>query len=129
MSTSAERMRRLRERRAALLEPVDGPPLRAADELLAPAVEETLSALGLAPRFAAAAQLARQYAAAIDGARDEAAALRVFGPQLLKVLEALRATPMSRKGAADPAGPQRVNKIAAQRAAFQAAQIRRRRGA
>lgn len=129
MSTSTERMRRLRARRAALLEPVDGPPLRDADELLAPAVEETLAALQLAERDAAAAQVARAYASAIDQARDQAYALRWLGPLLLAALTALQATPASRPaGARQPAGPQRVNRIAQQRADFQARQIRRHRG-
>lgn len=93
MSTSAERMRRLRERRTAALIPVDGPtPLPEADQL-APAVEEALTALKLGERDAAAAQLARRYAAAIDQAADPAYALRWLGPLLLRTLGELQATP------------------------------------
>jgi hypothetical protein len=96
MSTSAERMRRLRERRASALIPVDGPcPLPEADQLT-PAIEETLGALQLAERDAAAAQLARRYAVAIDQAADPAYAMRWLGPELLKVLTSLQATPAAR---------------------------------
>lgn len=80
MSTSAERMRRLRERRAAALIPIEGAPLQAADELLRPAVEETLAALDLAPEDVGTAQLAARYADLIDQARDPAGALRWVGP-------------------------------------------------
>jgi hypothetical protein len=101
MSTSAERMRRLRERRAAALVPIGGQPPRPADELLGPAVEETLSALQLGERDAGAAQLARSYARLIDQAPEEGrvAALRAAGPLLLKALQALGATPASRAAA------------------------------
>jgi hypothetical protein len=99
MSTSAERMRRLRERRAAGLIPIDGEPPRPADELLAPAVEETLAALELGADSAGAAQIARRYARVIDGASDQAWAYRWIGPLLLAALVELRATPMSRKEA------------------------------
>lgn len=103
-------MRRLRERRAdeqavALL-PVPGAPPRDLDELLLPAVDVTLEALELGERFAGIAQLARVLASAIDEARDQATALRVLGPQLRQVLEALGGTPAAR--ARMPAGkPQR----------------------
>ena len=53
MSTSAERMRRLRERRTVALIPVDGPSPLPEDEQLAPAVEESLGALKLRPEDAA----------------------------------------------------------------------------
>jgi hypothetical protein len=89
-------MRRLRERRARLIEPGDGRAMRAGADLLLPAVESALSALELAGRDAAAAQLARSYAAAVDEAQDQAAALARFGPLLLKSLVALGATPLSR---------------------------------
>ncbi|HEY1914251.1 MAG TPA: hypothetical protein VGH27_01635 [Streptosporangiaceae bacterium] len=110
MATSTDRVRRFRERQRQLLEPADPPPVRDADELLAPAVEETIEALKLRERDAGAAQLARGYAASIDHAKDPAAALRVFGPLLLKSLEALGATPASRAGRAGvkpqaPKGP------------------------
>jgi hypothetical protein len=92
-------MRRLRERRAAGLLPVDGEPPRPEDERLLPAVEETLAALELGEGDRAAAQLARRYAQVIDEARDQAWAYRWIGPLLLSSLEALRATPMSRREA------------------------------
>ena len=124
MSTSTERMRRLRERRAALIEPGPGAVLRDADELLAPAVEETRTALKLTERDTAAAQLARQYARVIDQATDQGYAARWVGPLLLKALESLGGTPMARKGAADPPGPRRPNRVAQMRAEHQAAMRR-----
>ena len=117
VSTSTERMRRLRERRAALIEPGPGAALRDADELLAPAVEETITALKLGERDTAAAQLARQYARTIDAAQDPAWAARWLGPLLLKALESLGATPMARKGAEGPPGPRRPNRVAQLRTA------------
>jgi hypothetical protein len=117
MATSTERMRALRARRAASIEPGPGAVLRDADELLAPAVEETLTALKLGDRDTAAAQLARRYASAIDQATDPAWGARWLGPLLLKALESLGATPMARKGAGEPPGPQRPNKVAQLRAA------------
>src|SRR6266567_7325925 len=98
-------MRRLRARQAAAIEPSGSPGLRDAGELLAPAVAETVMALGLGGKDAAVAQLARRYAAVIDGAESPGAALRAFGPPLLKVLESLGATPAGRAGlkAARPA--------------------------
>jgi hypothetical protein len=68
-------MRRLRERRAAAL-PIDGEPPRLRDELLLPAVEETLAALKLGESDRSATQLARRYAKVIDEARDPAWSLR-----------------------------------------------------
>ena len=97
MSTSAERMRRLRERRAAALLPIDGQAPRNAADLLAPAVEATLQALELGPADAAAAQLARRYARAIDQARDPAWAARWLAPPLLDALVQLGATPAARR--------------------------------
>jgi hypothetical protein len=110
-------MRALRARRAASIEPGPGTGLRDADELLAPAVEETLAALQLGEGDAAAAHLARRYAKVIDEARDPAYAMRWLGPLLLASLEALRATPMSRK-AEKPAerGPSRLDQLRAARA-------------
>jgi hypothetical protein len=90
-------MRRLRERRAAALLPIDGEPPRPRDELLLPAVQETLTALTLEDSDQAAAQLARRYADTIDKARDPAWAYRWLGPLLLASLESLKATPMARK--------------------------------
>jgi hypothetical protein len=95
MSTSAERMRRLRERRKAEIEPGE-PVVRDAAELLAPAVARTVEALGLGDQDDAAARLAHCLALAIDRADKPASALRWIGPELLKVLEALGATPMAR---------------------------------
>jgi hypothetical protein len=113
-------MRRLRERRAVALLPVDGrAPLAEADRL-APAVEETLAALELGERDAAAAQVARQYARVMDEARDQAWALRWIGPLLLGVLEELGATPASRARlqAQRPAaaGPSQLDRLRAARA-------------
>jgi hypothetical protein len=128
MSTSAERMRRLRERRAASIGSAPGAPLRDADELLVPAVEETLAALKLGERDAAAAQLARTYARVIDQAADQAQALRWVGPLLLKSLEALGATPLSRAGA-KPKPAERVapSGVALLRAAHMAKVAKRQR--
>jgi hypothetical protein len=129
MATSAERMRALRARRAAGLEPVADLPVRDADELLAPAVEETIAALKLGERDAGTAQLALGYAQAIDVAKDPAAALRVFGPLLLKSLEALKATPRSRAQAGEkpkrPQGPPSgVSKLRASHAEVVAKRMR-----
>jgi hypothetical protein len=123
MSTSAERMRALRARRAAAIEPAGGPRLRDAGELLGPAVEASLAALKLGEPDQAAAQLARRYAAAIDEAESPAAALRALGPLLAKALEALGATPAARKGLprqAERAAPSKVAQLRAAHAASKA---------
>jgi hypothetical protein len=117
MATGAERMRRLRERRAVALLPIDGQAPLPVAERLAPAVQETLAALKLTERDEAAARLALRYAQTIDEARDPAYAMRHLGPLLLKSLEALGATPMARRGVREPARPQRPNRIAQLRAA------------
>jgi hypothetical protein len=52
MSTSTERMRRLRERRAAGLLPAEGQAPRDAADLLAPAVEESTGRSGDRARLA-----------------------------------------------------------------------------
>jgi hypothetical protein len=109
-------MRRLRERRAAGLIPVDGLPPLAEEDRLAPAVEESIAALKLGGQHAAAAQLARRYAEVIDQAENPAYALRWVGPLLLKSLEALQATPASRVGVRKP-GPERPNQVQRLRAA------------
>ena len=97
MSTSTERMRALRARKAAAIEPgTEGGP-RDAAELLGPSVEQTLDALELDDKDAAAAQLAAVYARVIDDARDPAWAARWIGPLLLQALAELHATPASRK--------------------------------
>jgi hypothetical protein len=97
MATSAERMRALRARKAAAIEAgPDGEP-RDPAELLGPSVGQTLGALGLDDKDAAAAQLAVVYARVIDDARDPAWAARWIGPLLLQALAELHATPASRK--------------------------------
>ena len=113
-SSSTERMRALRARRAAALIPVDGPcPLPEADQL-APAAAETLGALKLGERDAAAAQLARGYARAIDQAKDPAYALRHLGPLLLRALGELQATPAARPAAKpERSRPNRVQQLRA----------------
>jgi hypothetical protein len=116
MSTSTERMRRLRERRAAGLIPVDGRPPLAEEDRLAPAVEESIAALKLGEEHAAAAMIARRYAEAIDQARDQAWALRWIGPNLLRALTELQATPASRPASRRP-GPERPNQVQRLRAA------------
>lgn len=126
VSTSAERMRRLRARQAEGLEPAGGRGLRDAAELLSPAVEETLAALKLTERDAAAAQLALGYARTIDEAQDPAYAMRHLGPLLLKALEALRATPAAR-GAVKPERG-RPSKVTQLRAAHVASKAQQRRG-
>jgi hypothetical protein len=109
------------------------PPLRDASELLWPAVQETLAALDLGSEDAAARKLAQRYAQVIDGlpdrgserAHDQAWALRWIGPELLKVLDALGATPESRaritksgKGGDKPgdAAPSQLDQLRASRA-------------
>jgi hypothetical protein len=109
-------MRRLRERRAAGLIPVDGEPPRPADELLLPSVRESVAALELGVDGLAAARLAERYAQVIDEARDQAWALRWIGPHLLQALTELRATPMSRKEAKPvPGQPSQLDRLRAAR--------------
>ena len=97
MSTSTERMRALRARRATAIEAgAEGGP-RDTAELLGPSVEQTLDALELDDKDAAAAQLTAVYARVIDDARDPAWAARWIGPLLLQALAELHATPASRK--------------------------------
>jgi len=118
MSTSTERMRRMRERRAASIEAADPPALRDADDLLVPAVHETLAALQLGGQDQATAQLALHYAQVIDSARDPAWSLRWIGPELLRCLDALGATPTARAKMTPPRkpGPERPNQLARLRA-------------
>jgi hypothetical protein len=109
MSSSAERMRRLRERRAAAVEPDPAAPLRDAADLLGPAIAETIAALDLGPEHAAAVRLAERYAKVIDRAQDAGYAARWIGPLLLDVLGELGATPAARArldkgGKRSPAG-------------------------
>jgi hypothetical protein len=129
MATSTERMRRLRERRAAGLIPVDGPLPLAEEDRLVPAVEESVAALGLGGEHAAAVQLARRYAEVIDQAENPVYALRWVGPLLLRVLTELQATPASRVGVRKPV-PERPNQVQRLRAAHaQHPAVRRRDGA
>jgi hypothetical protein len=72
--------------------------LRDASELIYPNVAETIGALGLLGQDSAAVKLAQQYARAIDAASPAkyTDVLRWLGPELLKVLESLGATPAAR---------------------------------
>ena len=75
--------------------------VRDASELIYPAVQETIATLGLLGTDSAAAKLAQRYAKTIDGALDLGpkvyfATLRWIGPELLKVLAELGATPAAR---------------------------------
>jgi hypothetical protein len=85
--------------------PEDGPVLRDADGLIAPALEASITALGLAAEEAGAAQLARRYAEVLDTARDPLWAARWVGPLLLDTLTQLGATPLARSKMTRP-GPQ-----------------------
>ena len=83
--------------------------LRDTDRLLYPSVCETVAVLGLDPNGAdaAAVKLAKQYARTIDEASDakEATVIWHLGPELLKVLESLGATPAARAAIKPPAKP------------------------
>lgn len=116
MSTSAERMRRLRERRAASAQPRDDAlPL----DPLAAVVDSAIAALELGERDAAAAALARRYAEVMDNARDPVWATRWIGPLLLRSLEELGATPKSRPASKKPPAA-RANRVAELRTAHAA---------
>jgi hypothetical protein len=127
-TSSTDRVRAFRARQRDALEPAADPGPRDADELLGPAVQNTVQALKLGPRDAAVAQLAIRYAAVIDDAKDPAAALRAFGPLLAKVLTELGATPAGRKltGRQQPerSGPSRVAQLRAAHLATRAKQLR-----
>jgi hypothetical protein len=90
--------------------------LRDVSELLWPAVEETIADLGLGSSDAAAVKLARRYARVIDQTSDakQASVLRWLGPELLKVLAELGATPAARaamtKGKKQP-GDDKPNRL------------------
>lgn len=73
--------------------------LRSADTLLTTAVHTAVQALQTGPEDTAAVRLALLYAAAIDSNDDQAAytALNDMGPKLLSTLDALGATPKSRR--------------------------------
>jgi hypothetical protein len=105
MSTSTERMRRMRARRAAAIEADPDTPLRDVDDLIAPAVRQTLAALELDGQGAAVAKLAERYAVTIDRARDPAYAMRWLAPLLLDTLTELGATPMTRAKVKKDTGP------------------------
>jgi hypothetical protein len=112
-------------------------PLRDASELLWPAVQETLAALGLGSEDSAARRLAQRYAQVIDGlpdredgtserAHDQAWGLRWIGPLLLDCLVQLGATPASRAqidkgtkaggGSQPDAAPTQLDRLRASRA-------------
>jgi hypothetical protein len=98
--------------------------LRSVDQLLWPAVSETIAVLKLDPdgQDAAAAKLALQYARTIDEAppgKEYFARLRWLGPELQKILESLGATPAARAAIKKPAKPAdaKPNGLAALRAA------------
>ena len=82
-----------------------------ASELITPALVATIDALGTKPEDAAVVQLARLYALRIDQAtvtgdpKIAAWAARWIGPELLKALEALGATPAARAALARKGGP------------------------
>lgn len=108
--------------------------LRDVSELLWPAVQETIAALGLGSEDAAARKLAQRYAQIIDGlpeqgserSRDQAWGLRWIGPELLRTLDALGATPDARariakltgSGGESPAdaAPSQLDRLRASRA-------------
>ena len=107
--TPAERKAAQRARERAGLEAAEHP-LRAVDDMLGPAIAQTIAALDLGPEHAAAAKLAERYAKCIDRAQDVAYACRWLGPLLLDALTQLGATPAARarlgKGQKPgPAGP------------------------
>jgi hypothetical protein len=93
--TPAERKRAQRARERAGLEEGEQV-LRAVDDMLGPAIAETIAALELGPEHAAAVKLAERYAKCIDRAQDVGYAARWIGPLLLDALDALGATPVAR---------------------------------
>jgi hypothetical protein len=123
VSTSTERMRNLRARRRALLEPVPDAETRPPE--LQDAVESSIAALQLRPADMGLAHLAVTYARTIDQAQDPAAAARHVGPLLQRALESLGATPSTRHAAPKPAAPQRPNPIREMRKAHLAAAAKR----
>lgn len=120
--TDAERQRRLRERRARSLEEGE-PVLRAAEDLVLPALQESLSALGLGPEHAAAVRLAERYAKVLDRAQDVAWACRWIGPLYLDALDAIGATPMAKARLAKgqkqaPHVPSRLDELRSRRRTY-----------
>jgi hypothetical protein len=118
-STSTDRVRAMRERRRLALQAADAAEvaLRHADDLLAPAVREALAALDLDGKDAAAAKLAELLAVTIDRAKSQEWAVRWLAPELLRVLEQLHATPMSRSKQLKKRDPARANRVQELRAA------------
>lgn len=70
--------------------------LKDADDLVYPAVVQTLAALELTDKDAAAARCAERIAANIDEHTDQVYCMRWLMPELLKYLDALGATPDAR---------------------------------
>ncbi len=89
---------------------------RDASDLLRPAVDQAIAALRLEDADVAAVRLARGYADTIDQARDPAWGYRWLGPELLRVLEQLGATPATRKPAEPPRGESQLDRLRAARA-------------
>lgn len=94
--------------------------VRDASQLLYPAVQQAVAELGLLASDAAVVKLAQQYARVIDSqpghcrgcdgenctrSQTSAWAMRWLGPELLKVLESLGATPSARKNVKTAAEP------------------------
>lgn len=94
--------------------------LRDADDLLVPAVRETLNALDVQAEDAAAVRLALRYAHTIDSNADTAWAMRWIGPLLLDALEQLGATPAARARLGKKAADAPVGQLAKIRAARRA---------
>lgn len=98
--------------------------LKDASELLWPAVAETLAALQPGPEDAAACKLAQRLAQNIDAMTDQVYAMRWLAPELLKVLDAIGATPdararisrIAKTGAAPSAEPSRLDQLRQSRA-------------
>lgn len=85
-------------------------------------VKSTIAALELTDKDRAAVKLAEDYAALIDqstSTKDKYWCLRWIGPELLKVLESLGATPVAREklktGTPVNAGPNKLNALRAKR--------------
>lgn len=90
------RARRAREREHAAATGPDGAQLRDADDLLAPAVQDSIAALELGDQDQGAAALTLRYAQIIDAAPDQAWAARWLMPLLLDAVAELGATPAAR---------------------------------
>ena len=111
--TPAERKAAQRARERARLEEGEHV-LRAVDDMLGPAIAQTIAALDLGPEHAAAVKLAERYAKVIDRAQDVGYAARWIGPLLLEVLAELGATPAARAKLPrkpDPKVPSQLDKL------------------